>query len=130
MFMLHRKTTMFTAVKRSLALTLLLTAFLHAAQKESEPPQHWVVTWASGSLPYRNPGFWQFGNPEQDRIMSTGVLENQTIRMMVPATIGGTKARIQLSNRFGDSPLHIGHAHIALLPVPLDEPEGQTIFPG
>ncbi len=39
---------------------------------------------------------------------------NQTLRMIVHTSIGGNRARIQLSNVFGAAPLRIGSAHIAL----------------
>ena len=38
----------------------------------------------------------------------------QTIRMVVRTSLGGRRARVQLSNTFGATPLKIGAAHIAL----------------
>src|SRR5262245_12946721 len=39
---------------------------------------------------------------------------NQTLRQIVHATIGGSKARVVLSNAYGTAPVTIGAAHIAL----------------
>jgi lysophospholipase L1-like esterase len=77
---------------------------------------HWVGTWttslvgrpqfppappapASGQAPAPAP-FIQFSN--------------QTLRQIVHASIGGTRARVVLSNSFGTAALTIGAAHIAL----------------
>lgn len=40
--------------------------------------------------------------------------ENTTLRQIVHTTIGGDRARIHISNEYGDRPLVIGSAHIAL----------------
>ena len=39
---------------------------------------------------------------------------NQTIRMVVKASIGGSVLRVHLSNAFGTTPLVVGTAHVAL----------------
>ena len=39
---------------------------------------------------------------------------NQTLRQIVHASIGGTRTRVVLSNRFGTAPLTIAEAHLAL----------------
>lgn len=39
---------------------------------------------------------------------------NTTIRQVVHTTIGGTRVRIHISNEYGDKPLVIGAAHVAL----------------
>ena len=41
-------------------------------------------------------------------------VDNQTVRMIVRSTIGGSRARVELSNTFGTTPLAVGAAHIAL----------------
>ena len=41
-------------------------------------------------------------------------LSNQTVRMIVHTSIGGRRARLQLSNAFGSTPLKVGAAHLAL----------------
>ena len=59
----------------------------------------WVGTWAAAAQPARPPTPQSF--------------MNQTLRLIVHASIGGTKARIRVSNTYGDRPLVIGGARIA-----------------
>ncbi len=61
--------------------------------------QRWVGTWATAPQPSLP------GNPQTFR--------NQSLRLIVHASAGGTKVRIKISNTFGDQPLLIGSAHIA-----------------
>ncbi len=49
---------------------------------------------------------------------------NQTIREMVHLSIGGERFRVVLSNQFGDAPLAIGGAHLAI------RSSGASILPG
>ena len=73
-----------------------------AGQVPAPAPQEWVATWAAGLAPASTTGK-----------SSTGFTE-QTVRMFVHTSVGGEKARVRLSNRFGKGPLTIGHATIAL----------------
>jgi len=41
-------------------------------------------------------------------------LESQTVRMFLRTTVAGSRVRIQMSNAYGDRPVRIGDAHIAL----------------
>jgi lysophospholipase L1-like esterase len=41
-------------------------------------------------------------------------VENQTVRMVIRTSVGGTAVRVQLSNAFGPAPLPVGAVHIAL----------------
>jgi lysophospholipase L1-like esterase len=59
----------------------------------------WIGTWATA--PQRP----QPGTPQTFR--------NQSLRLIVHTSAGGTKIRIKISNTFGDHPLLIGSAHIA-----------------
>jgi lysophospholipase L1-like esterase len=62
--------------------------------------QQWIGTWATApqaSIP---------GHVQSFR--------NQSLRLIVHASVGGKKVRIKISNTFGDQPLVIGGAHIAL----------------
>ena len=45
---------------------------------------------------------------------NTQMFNNQTVRLIVHSSIGGTRARIRLSNEMGATPLRIGGAHLAL----------------
>ena len=62
-------------------------------------PKQWIGTWAASPQPFL-PG-------------SVQSFRNQTLRLIVHTSAGGTKVRIRISNTFGDQPLLIGGAHIA-----------------
>src|SRR5439155_7981158 len=59
--------------------------------------QHWVGTWTTAPAP-----------------AETGAFTNQTLRMTMRASLGGNTVRVRISNAYGQRPLDIGSAHIAL----------------
>jgi lysophospholipase L1-like esterase len=61
--------------------------------------KQWIGTWATSPQPPM-PG-------------PVETFRNQTLRLIVHTSAGGTKVRIKISNTFGDHPLQIGGAHIA-----------------
>jgi lysophospholipase L1-like esterase len=61
--------------------------------------KQWIGTWSTSPQPSM-PG-------------SLSSFRNQTLRLIVHTSAGGTKVRIKVSNTFGDHPLVIGGAHIA-----------------
>src|ERR1700733_8031286 len=73
-----------------------LTSFAVAA-----PPDHWVGTWGASPVLTLN---------TNGRI----VLGDTTLREIVHISLGGSTARVILSNEFGLDPLTIGAAGIAL----------------
>jgi lysophospholipase L1-like esterase len=77
---------------------LLVTAFVLIGST-SAFGRHWIGTWATA------PQHWTPGRLQSDR--------NQTLRLIVHTSAGGSKGRITISNTFGDQPLLIGRAHIA-----------------
>lgn len=78
---------------------------LIASAQDTFVPGHWVSAW--GASPHGE--LKLFGTPPAP------TYENQTLRMIVRPTIGGTRLRIRFSNEFGASALKIGAAHVALL---------------
>jgi lysophospholipase L1-like esterase len=64
----------------------------------------WIDAWAVSFLPTTVNGTLQ----------SSRTFENQTLRLNVFATLGGTQARVKFTNKFTAVPLVIGGAHIAL----------------
>jgi lysophospholipase L1-like esterase len=68
---------------------------------------HWVGTWTSAPAPAEG-----------------AALANVTLRMTPRVSIGGSTARVRISNAYGVRPLQIGAAHIAL------RAEAATIVPG
>jgi lysophospholipase L1-like esterase len=72
---------------------------------------HWVVTWATAetlSRPVVPPPPAGAAPPASEGF------HDQTVRMMVRASLGGPRLRIKLQNAFGDAPVEIGAAHLAL----------------
>ena len=123
-------------------VVLLLAPFSRTgAAQGAAAPEHWVATWASaqqsrgggargtapggrGGGPIVQPAAGQTGapaptvapgpvQPPTSPSPAAG-LSNETIRMAVRASIGGTRLRIHVSNAFGTTPLTVGAAHVAL----------------
>jgi lysophospholipase L1-like esterase len=84
-----------------LALATTLAFAPHGAQAQNWATSRWVGTWGAG------PG----GPP---LAANTQTFTDQTVRLIVHTSIGGTRVRIRLSNEMGSTPLRIGAAHIAL----------------
>lgn len=81
----------------ALALAALTIAALHALPASARAPAatparctgtHWVASWAA--------------SPSD---AATGGFEGQTLREIVTPRLGGTRARLRLSNRFGTQPV-------------------------
>ena len=68
--------------------------------------EHWVGSWATAPATS-----WPAieGFPD-----STISLNDQTLRQIVRLTLGGEQIRVRLSNTFGDAPVNIGDAQVAL----------------
>src|SRR5258708_678234 len=66
----------------------------------------WFATWTAS--PYDVP------RPPRDSVDRTPTLFDQTVRLIVHSSIGGDNTRIRLSNEYGDRPLAIDAAHIAV----------------
>ncbi len=84
----------------------MLAALLPGLIPAAAAQERWVATWAaSPQAPRVAPG--RANQPAPG-------FSDQTIRMVVHTSIGGRRARVQLSNAFGATPLKIGSAHVAL----------------
>jgi lysophospholipase L1-like esterase len=85
--------------------------------------EHWVETWAAS--PQARAG----GPPRAAQPAAPGAapataatknlaqptsFNDQTVRMIVHTSIGGSRARVELSNAYGTAPLMIGSAHVGL----------------
>jgi lysophospholipase L1-like esterase len=100
--------------RRTCLLSLMLAFSAGVALPQNRAGrEHWVPTWAASPQPLPVPGQFAAGPaaapPRVDRSF-----HNQTIRMVVHTSIGGTRARVQLSNAYGAAPLRVGSVHIAL----------------
>jgi lysophospholipase L1-like esterase len=86
----------------ALALSSLTLPFsaVQAQPDPRNPSQQWVGTW--GTAPAGPPLAAQ-----------TQTFNDQTLRLIVHTSIGGSQVRIRVSNEHGATPLRIGAAHIA-----------------
>jgi lysophospholipase L1-like esterase len=92
-------------MKTRIATSLLLAAALTSAAFGASRT-HWVATWGPSPAPQL---------PDEAQMRKAGlVFENQTLREIVHATIGGDTVRVRLSNVFGSDDVEIAAAHIAL----------------
>jgi lysophospholipase L1-like esterase len=91
-------------VAASAGATLALTAGASSAASGGRPAagKDWQGTWAAAMTAAEPVGFSHNG------------FNNQTDRMIVHTTVGGSQVRIRLSNAFGAAGLQVGHATIAL----------------
>ncbi|MBN1974945.1 MAG: SGNH/GDSL hydrolase family protein [Sedimentisphaerales bacterium] len=85
-----------------IVVVLLLCASCTSLQsQETSAKEGWIATWASSQqLTERN------NNPP-------ATLTNSTLRQVVYVTLGGSKMRIQFSNKYGNSPVEIKAANAA-----------------
>jgi lysophospholipase L1-like esterase len=103
------------AARRRSPFHILAAAIAFAVAVAAAPPafadrddQRWVGTWSTAPL-----------------TRTTGVaIAGQTLREIVRVSVGGSQARVRLSNSFGTAPLVIGSAHLAL------RASGSAIVPG
>ena len=86
-----------------LRFTLLL-ALAQFSQLPAIGQEHWVATWATAQL---------LVQPSPAPAAARGY-DNQTVRMMVRASIGGRRVRVKISNALGSAPVTLGAAHIAI----------------
>ena len=77
----------------------LICFLLFVPRLTAAPQNAWIGTWATSAQPFL-PGALQ-------------TFRNQSLRLIVHTSAGGTKVRIKISNTYGDQPLLIGGAHIA-----------------
>ena len=96
----HSKPAVFSRVFPLLLLLACLFAFVPLATAAA-PPDHWVGTWGASPVAAMNP----------DGKILAG---DSTLREIVHISLGGSTARIVLSNEFGVDPLTIGATQIAL----------------
>ena len=104
---------------------LIVVAPAITAQSPLHSGEHWVATWATAQemaatvpdhvvLPpdAPKPDFSKMRGKRPPQ--APDKLENQTIRMIVHTSIGGSMLRVELSNAFDKSSVSIGAAHVAI----------------
>jgi lysophospholipase L1-like esterase len=87
--------------RRGFLLTGSAIAAGLAFPAQAQTAERWTATW--GAAPA--------GPPPAASAMT---LSNQTLRLIVHASVGGSRVRIRVSNEMGSTPLNIGTARIAL----------------
>jgi lysophospholipase L1-like esterase len=107
-----------------IALPLIFCALSRAQDKKDQ--EHWVATWATAQQAVRAAPP-QAGRGAQAAPTPVGTtapatpppspgarFNNQTVRMIAHASMGGKRVRIELSDAIGGSIVTVGAAHIAL----------------
>jgi lysophospholipase L1-like esterase len=103
-------------------LIFVLGALLPGMVPVAGAQEHWVATWAASPQaprvnfprPAQTPAAAPASAPANPAFPAPPSFNNQTVRMVVRTSIGGRRARVQLSNAFGTGPLKVGAAHVAL----------------
>lgn len=101
-------------MKRTCILLLLCAALAGFTMAQNGAAQHWVATWTTADLQapvLRLPSVGQTVTPAQQALLG---FNNQTIRMVVPVTLGGRRLKVHFSNVYSSTPLTIGAAHVAI----------------
>ncbi len=106
---------------KALALLCVLVGQTAAVAQPIAANEHWVASWSAAVLVRPQPGSPAAQAPAQQAPGAPQApapppitLNNQTLREIVHLSVGGTEARVILSNVFGTAPLTIGAASIAL----------------
>jgi lysophospholipase L1-like esterase len=99
-----------------LRLTILMVlahlGMFTALEAQGGSGGHWVATWATAQLLVRP--LLSSTTPLPVGAAAPRSFNNQTVRMMVRASIGGRRLRVKISNAFGSVPVTLGAAQIAL----------------
>jgi lysophospholipase L1-like esterase len=89
--------------KTSVAIFVVLVLSFFCASCVVSAEECWVGTWAASQ---------QLAEPHNTP--PSPYLENNTLRQVVRATLGGSRIRVQFSNKYSSGPITINSAHIAL----------------
>src|SRR5437868_5697328 len=89
-----------------LVLPLALAACARPSTSPVPAVSGWLTTWTSSNQ--------QSVRPLADSVDRTPTYVNRTLRQIVHTSIGGDRIRVRFSNEYGDRPLVIAKARIAL----------------
>jgi lysophospholipase L1-like esterase len=105
-------------LRRTFLPVLLLAALFACSAQGAGAQAHWIPTWVASPQAARIviPGLPQrpAGANNRPLFPPPPSFDNQTVRLIVRSSVGGSRVRVQLSNAFGPTALHVGAAHIAL----------------
>lgn len=96
-----------TQIPRSMHKTIVVASLLAAFALQAQEPQRWFATWSPSHFAAPPP-------PPRDSIDRVPTYMDRTVRLIARATLGGDRVRIRLTNEYGERPLVIGAAHIAI----------------
>jgi hypothetical protein len=87
--------------------SLFAVGWLCALPLAAQQPARWFATWAPSVIatPPRSPA---------DSVDPFGGWANRTVRQIVRSSIDGDRVRVRFTNEYGDRPIVIGAAHIAI----------------
>ncbi|MDE3053738.1 MAG: SGNH/GDSL hydrolase family protein [Gemmatimonadota bacterium] len=103
---------------RLIALTLACAAVAAPAAHAQGPARpHWIATWSPAQS-------WMDPRPAAGTPDPVPTYANRTLREIVHTTLGGDSVRIRISNEYGDRPLVIGDARVALRAAGADTKPG------
>ncbi len=113
-------------MRPTIALVALIALLLGqpAVARERTPPEYWTSSWGT-ALDIAPPPVRKVPPPPESArtqvraypapiIPYPDTLQDQTVRMTLLTSVGGTAVRVQLANAQGKAPLLVGAAHIAL----------------
>lgn len=103
--MLRRRAARAVPVVAAAAVAVMLSGGAWAA--EGSHGGDWIGTWAASPQPVWGPDFPVPINMPRN-------VRDQTLRQIAHVSIAGGRVRVVFSNEYGEWPLHIGAAHIAL----------------
>lgn len=92
-----------------LALAAALVAALspRAQAQPADAGGAWIGTWSASPQPVWEPDFFS-------PVAIPRTLRDQTVRQVARVSLGGNRVRVEFSNEYGEQPLVIGAAHVAL----------------
>jgi lysophospholipase L1-like esterase len=101
----QRRPAAFAAAAFAALLAFSLTVSPVGAQSAGQAG--WIDTWSASPQPVWDADFFAPVNIPRS-------LRNQTIRQIARVSLGGNQVRVELSNVYGEQPLVVGAAHVAL----------------
>jgi lysophospholipase L1-like esterase len=95
------------SILRTGSVRLIAVVFFIASsalgRPDTQAESRWVSSWTASQQLL-----------EPSNALDSDDLRDGTLRQIVHLSLGGTKIRLRLSNRFGSTPLHITAAHVAI----------------
>src|SRR3954469_20690487 len=91
---------------RVLVLPLALIACARPSTSPGPVAGGWLTTWTSSNQ--------QAARPPADSVDRVPTYVNRTLRQIVHTSIGGDRVRVRFSNEYGDRPIVVAKARLAL----------------